>query len=59
MAIGSNMRSASWADLENMECVSLIGMVVLVRVSYIDELGADAQDCFNDQDWTYGTDLND
>jgi len=53
------MRSASWADLENMECVSLIGMVVLVRVSYIDELGADAQDCFNDQDWTYGTDLND
>lgn len=49
------MRSASWAVLEDMECVLLIGMVVPVRVSYIGEICVDDKDCFNDQDWTYGT----
>jgi len=58
VATGRNMRSVSWADSEDMECVLLIGMVVLVSVSYIGEIGVDDKDCFNDQDWTYGTDLN-
>jgi len=54
VAIGRNMRSVSWAGSEDTPCVLLIGMMVLVCVSYMGEIGVDDKDCSHDQDWTCG-----
>jgi len=61
------MKSVSLADLRGMGYVLLIGLVDLVSarfpakcpISCMGEIGVDDKDCFDDQDWTYGENLND
>jgi hypothetical protein len=59
--IRGRVKSVFLADSEDMGCVTPIGQVVLVSAQFsIWVIRAfDDTDCFDDQDWTYGINLND